>query len=54
VDIDFELGKDHNISIVVGKLTGGKVNEEKYQELCKDTKLAFFKYPESGMSGLFA
>lgn len=54
VNLDFELGKDYTINIVVGKLVGGKVNEERYQELCKDTKLAFFKYPERGMSGLFA
>lgn len=32
---------------------GGKLNNEKYKELCQRTDLAFFKYPDGHMSGLF-
>lgn len=34
------------------KHNGGTLDLEKYDRLCKDDKLAFFKYP-TGMSGLF-
>jgi hypothetical protein len=39
------------LRLLPGKIHGGRVNEQKYQELCKRDDLAFFKYPQ-GMTGL--
>ncbi len=52
VKLNFEV-TEHHISIAVKSINGGKVNQEKYEELCKNKHLAFFKYPESDFfSGL--
>lgn len=42
------------ISLVPGRMYGGRVNETQYAELCQQNNLAFFKYPNGSMSGLFA
>ncbi len=54
--VDAEIDINHDrlyLYIVPGKVVGGSVNQAQYAELCKQTNLAFFKYP-TGMSGFFA
>lgn len=39
----------------IGQIRGGKVDEVKYKELCKNKNRPFFKYPKAkGVTGLFA
>lgn len=56
LEITIEVNSDRLcLNAVPGHISGGKVNEEQYAELCKNTNLAFFKYPNSnGVTGLFA
>jgi hypothetical protein len=55
IEIDTEVNMDKLFLELIPKRTyGGKVNEEQYAELCKRGNLAFFKYPDGHMSGLFA
>lgn len=55
IEIDTEVNTEKLFLQLIPKRTyGGKVNEEQYAELCKRGNLAFFKYPDGHMSGLFA
>lgn len=55
IECDIDVDSDRLCLIVVPKrIYGGTLNEERYNELCKQDNLAFFKYPDGHMSGLFA
>lgn len=58
ITFEFRTEVNHDglfLEIVLGKVTGGRINEEQYATLCKRDDLAFFKYPNSnGVTGLFA
>lgn len=47
-------GDDAFLEIVPKRIHGGTLNQTQYEELCKRGNLAFFKYPDGSMSGLFA
>lgn len=38
---------------IAGKIKGGHFDQKKYDELCKQDNLAFFKKPDGSMTGLF-
>ena len=42
------------INLVAKAIKGGRFNAERYAELCQKDNLAFFKYPDGHMSGLFS
>lgn len=55
IEVTIDVDQDRLCLVVVpGKITGGRVNETQYAELCKRDDLAFFKYPTGQMSGLFS
>ncbi len=55
VEIDVDVDSDRLcLEVIPKRIYGGKLNESQYAELCKRTDLAFFKYPNGGMTGLFA
>lgn len=53
VDINWQSTADR-LCAYPKRVYGGLLNEEKYAELCKRGNLAFFKYLDGHMSGLFA
>lgn len=54
VECRAEVDTDRLKLIIVPKrVYGGTVDESRYQDLCKQDNLAFFKYPNGTMSGLF-
>lgn len=55
IEIEIDLADDGmRLGSFPKRIHGGTVNESQYGELCKKGNLAFFKYPEGHMSGLFA
>ncbi len=55
VEFDTEVNLDKLfLEIVPKRIYGGTLNESQYAELCQQDNLAFFKYPEGNMSGLFS
>lgn len=55
VEAEVDVCRDSLKLILVPKrLYGGTLNQTKYEELCKKGNLAFFKYPDGRMSGLFS
>jgi hypothetical protein len=57
VIIEMEVDVNHDrltLHAYPKRVYGGILNETKYAELCKKGNLAFFKYPDGHMSGLFA
>jgi hypothetical protein len=55
IEIEVDVNMDSlKLELIPRRIHGGRVNEEEYAELCKRTNLAFFKYPDGHMSGLFA
>lgn len=56
LEFDVEVNTDKLFrEIIPGHISGGRVNETQYAELCKRDDLAFFKYPNSnGVTGLFS
>jgi hypothetical protein len=54
IEIEHEVkGDDSFICVVPTTIHGGTVNESQYSELCQRDDLAFFKYPDGHMTGLF-
>jgi hypothetical protein len=49
--VDFDRSGIH---LTAKAIKGGKFDAKKYAELCQKGNLAFFKYPDGHMSGLFA
>ncbi len=55
IEIDVEVDSDRLCLYVVPKrVYGGTINASKYETLCGQNNLAFFKYKNGHMSGLFA
>jgi hypothetical protein len=55
IQCDIQVDTDYlNLIIVPKKVQGGTLNVKQYEELCKKPNLAFFKYSNGHMSGLFA
>jgi hypothetical protein len=56
VECTIEVDSDRLcLYVQAGHVTGGRVNETQYAELCKRDDLAFFKYPNlNGVTGLFS
>jgi len=56
LEIDTEVNSERLFLELIPKtIYGGIVDEKRYEELCKQPNLAFFKYPNSdGVTGLFA
>lgn len=55
IEIETDVNSDRLfLELIPRRVFGGTLNEAKYTELCKRTNLAFFKYPNGHMSGLFA
>lgn len=52
-DIDFDRNGADRLCVYPKRVHGGVLNESKYAELCQRDDLAFFKYPDGRMSGLF-
>jgi len=53
VIVEAEAGTD-SWYLSVKRIQGGTLNQNQYAELCDRGGLAFFKYPDGTMSGLFA
>lgn len=54
IECQVEINTDcFELVVVPKRVYGGTVDENHYQELCKQDNLAFFKYPNGTMSGLF-
>ncbi len=51
IDVDME---SLYLQLIPKRIYGGILNETKYIDLCKQDNLAFFKYPNGHMSGLFS
>lgn len=55
IEIDVDADYDRLCLYTIPKrIYGGALNVEQYERLCKQGNLAFFKYPDGHMSGLFA
>lgn len=59
MEVEFVLEASVNfdkscINLVAKSIKGGRFNAERYAELCQQGNLAFFKYPDGNMSGLFS
>ncbi len=54
VEFEIDVSDRLSLEIIPKRIHGGTLNETKYAELCQRGNLAFFKYPDGHMSGLFA